>query len=142
MDTIESLIDNADSYYLWQKNIATSKTLKQLNETESYIRYTTDLPWPITDREAVVHTVKTINSEGTVLFNITGATTYLPKNTDFIRIERIIGKWELKPLESGKIEVTYQFKGDPAGAIPKWLINLLIVDGPYETLINLRKLVS
>jgi hypothetical protein len=34
--------------------------------------------------------------------------------------------------------VTYQLLVDPAGYVPAWIINLAVVDGPYETALHLR----
>ena len=64
----------------------------------------------------------------------------LAEKKDVVRIRNAEGKWIFEDLKNGHIRVTYQFYGDPEGNIPSWIINLFIVDGPYDTLINLRSM--
>lgn len=142
INTVEKLIENADGYPNWQANIATAKILKQINETTQYIYYTTDVPWPVTNRDAVIYSEKMTNTNGTITYNLLSKPDYMEEKKDFIRIKNAKGMWQLTPKEGNKIEVIYQFYGDPAGTIPGWLINLFIVDGPYTTMLNLKRKVE
>jgi hypothetical protein len=64
---------------------------------------------------------------------------YLPLQQGFVRVSRVKGFWQLKPYEGG-VEVVYQVHSDPGGSVPAWLANSFVVDAPFNTLINLRKL--
>lgn len=139
MKSLESLIENVSDYLHWQTNIATAKILKQVNETEQYIYYTTDLPWPMTDRDIVIFSKKTVNADGSIRYNFLSKPDYITGNDDFLRIKNAKGMWQLTPQGNDKIEIIYQFYGDPAGSIPGSIINMFIVDGPYNTLVNLKK---
>lgn len=142
MKTLESLIENVEDYPNWQENIATSSLLKRVNPNEKYVRYTTDLAWPISDRDAVVHSIKSVNRKGQIVFNMRGAPNYVKSTNSYIRVKNIIGKWQFTPRLNGKIEVLQQFKGDPGGNLPGWLINMLIVSGPFKTFSNIRDMVK
>ena len=48
-------------------------------------------------------------------------------------------QYELVPLDSNNIRVTYTLALDPGGDIPDWLINMTIVTGPYESTLKLQK---
>ena len=141
MKSLESIIENVSDYPNWQTNIATAKILKQENKTEQYIYYTTDLPWPMTDRDIVIFSEKTTNVDGTVRYNLLSKPDYIPSKDDFLRIKNAKGMWQLTP-QGNKIEIIYQFYGDPAGSIPSSIINMFIVDGPYSTLLNIKKKVG
>jgi hypothetical protein len=141
MKSLESLIENVSDYPNWQTNIATAKILKQVNKTEQYIYYTTDLPWPMTDRDVVIFSEKTVEVDGTVRYNILSKPDYITGTDDFLRIKNAKGIWQLTP-QGNKIEIIYQFYGDPAGSIPSSIINMFIVDGPYSTLLNMKKKVG
>jgi hypothetical protein len=52
------------------------------------------------------------------------------------------GSWEFIPLGNGTTKVYHNFGGDPGGKIPAWIVNMFLVDGPYKTMIGLRKLVE
>lgn len=142
MELLEKLIENVSDYPNWQTNIASAKMLKQINKTEQYIYYTTDVPWPITDRDIVIYSEKTVSADGSITYNLVSKPDYLEKKDDFLRIKNAKGKWQFTPQGNNKIEVIYQFYGDPAGSIPGWIINMFIVDGPYTTLTNLKKKVE
>ena len=139
MNSLESLIDKVSEYPDWQANITSAKVLKQVNKNEQTIYCTSDVPWPVKDRDIVLQSKKAVSEKGIVVYKITSLPDYIKEKEDFLRIRDANGKWQFVPKEGGKIEVTYQFYGDPAGSLPNWLINMFIVDGPYDTLINLKK---
>jgi hypothetical protein len=64
-----------------------------------------------------------------------------PVQNKFVRIDNASGFWLLCE-NNGKTTVTYQFFTDPKANFPDWVINLFIVDGPYKTLLNLKKKVK
>lgn len=140
MSSLTALIENINDYPSWQANIASAKLLKQVNQNEQYIYYTTDVPWPVTDRDIVIHSKKSVSSKGVVTYTLKSSPNYIKEKEEFLRIRDAKGGWQFIPKEGGKIKVVYQFYGDPAGSIPNWLINTFIVDGPHETLGKLRKL--
>lgn len=140
--TLETLIDKVNEYPDWQANIESSMVLKKVDQNAKYIYYTTDVPWPIKDRDIVLQSKKTVSENGTVVYEIFSSPDYIKEKEDFLRIRAAKGKWQLVPMEGDKIEITYQFYGDPAGNLPNWLINMFVVDGPFETLRNLKGLVE
>lgn len=140
MNTLEDLIEKVEDYPNWQENVTTSKLLKQLNPNEQYMHATTNIPWPIKDRDIVMHSKKTIQPNGIVTYTLKSKTEYLEKSDAFIRITDAKGFWEFAPKNEREIQITYQFYGDPAGNLPDWIINLFIVSGPYTTLMNIKNL--
>lgn len=57
------------------------------------------------------------------------------KNT--LRIQDLIGFWLIESLEN-KVKVTQQLYIDPEGSLPNFVINSLLVSGPYKTFLTLR----
>ena len=138
MGALESLIDKVSEYPDWQANVSSAKLLDQVNQNEQYIYTTTNVPWPATDRDIVLHSEKTVSEEGVVTYNIVSSPSYIEADEDFLRITDAEGVWQFIPNEKGEIEVVHQFYGDPGGSLPNWIINMFIVDGPYDTLTNLK----
>jgi ribosome-associated toxin RatA of RatAB toxin-antitoxin module len=59
-----------------------------------------------------------------------------------VRIKNMTGKWQLTPVENNKVKVVYEMNIDPGGKIPKWLVNAMLVDIPFNTLQKLRSIVK
>ena len=55
-----------------------------------------------------------------------------------VRMPTLKTRWEFEALASGT-RVTMRQHGDPGGRIPKWAINLVTVDIPFNTLRAFRK---
>ena len=140
MAVLEKAIEEVSKYPSWQENVTTASMLKQVDSTEMYMYYTTDIPWPLSDRDIVIHSKKTIAGNGTVTYAMKGVPDYIEKLDDFIRIPIANGVWEFTPVKESRIRIVFQFYGAPGGSIPDWLVNLFIVAGPYGTLKNLKTL--
>jgi hypothetical protein len=52
------------------------------------------------------------------------------------------GVWQFRPLGQGLVEVSMSGHADPGGHIPDFLINLMIKETPYRTLLGLRHVIS
>src|SRR5512140_266994 len=63
-----------------------------------------------------------------------------PVKEGIIRMTVYEGEWILEPREDGKKTfATHALFTDPAGAIPKWIVNMLASDGLKDLLKNVRK---
>lgn len=140
MSFLEALIENADKYKSWQENVNTSQLLEQVNPTDMYIYYTTELPWPISDRDVALFSRKTISDNGTVTYSMVCTPEYLKESEEFLRIKIARGVWKFTPVKNDQIQILFQFYGDPGGMLPDWIINLFLVSGPYGTLQNMKNL--
>jgi len=142
MELLENLIDKISEYPTWQANIATAKVLKQVNKETQYIYYTTSVPWPLTNRDVVLFSEKIVDIDGTITYNLTGKPDYIKEKVNFIRVKNIKSMCKIKPIGNNKIEITFESFGDPEGVIPDSIINMFMADSPYNTLVNLRKIVE
>ena len=140
MSSLVDLLEKVEEYPEWQANVASGKLLKRLNPKERFIHYTTDLPWPFDDRDIIVYCKKTVYKNGAVKYYMEARPDYMKEDEDYIRIRDGKGYWKFVPKENGQIKVIYHFYGDPAGSLPSSIVNLFIVDGPYETMENLQKI--
>jgi len=62
--------------------------------------------------------------------------------TKLVRIEVSESLYTLEPREDGTVKLTWTQLSDPAGALPKALVNSMIVTSPLSTLKNLREMVK
>ena len=140
LKSVMSVIADTSSYPRWLHNCKRATTIKRLGDNEIFNHIVTDMPWPVVDRDTVVHSIKTQNDtthQVTIQFIAKpGLLDKLPKT---VRITKMQGLWELTPLENGQLKIIYQMSIDPGGSIPKWLVNSMVVDIPFHTLNNLRR---
>ena len=127
----------------WVENCSKSKLLKRINSTETYTYSLSKAPWPVKDRDAIVHNVVS-QEKRTLVVTIkqTGKPDYIKAEKNITRVKRIEGFWKFTPQKGGNVEVVYQVLSDPGGEIPAWLVNASLVSQPYETLLEMQKMVK
>ena len=123
----------------WYPDIMESKTLKIINQVEKIIYYKIDVPWPADNRDMVLKlkVVRNRAKKETIIYmkSITG---YKNKVSGIVRIKKAYGFWKLT-ADGNKTKVHYQFLANPGGSLPTWIINMFIVDSPFNTIKALRK---
>ena len=143
LTTLVSVLDDTKAYTRLLHNCKSAQVIKETgsNQADKYI--VTDMPWPVKDRDMVVHSVLTQNKlTKQVVIAMKAAPNLVSINPKKVRIKNMTGRWILRPVNKTSTVVTYEMKVDPGGNIPKWLVNTMSVDVPYFTLENLRKLVK
>lgn len=135
---LENLVEKVENYPQWMSDVATCRQIKLVHADEAYVYSTSDAPWPIKDRDIVTKANCIKSKDGSLRYEFQTYPGKVEELEDYIRIKKAKGSWHFIPLDDGQIEITYQFYADPGGSIPTWLVNLFIVKGPYETLLNMR----
>lgn len=108
-----------------------------------YFHSVTDMPFPVSDRDAVVKSVWSVDRKtGAVYCRAKGLKTTFRQNKDIVRMPLLIIECTLAPKGEDKTEVIYQVLGDPGGELPSWLVNMLTSDYGIKTIAGLRKMVS
>jgi hypothetical protein len=102
-------------------------------ESVTYSAY--DLPWPLTDRDYVIHSHLKIDNEGNQIV-IELKSTEHPKapKTIGVRAELVRSLYKLVPRPGRTTEVTVEIQTDPKGDLPKWLVNVIQKGWPSNTL--------
>lgn len=139
LSSIVSLLNDWDTYPQWVYRCGKSSTLKRISDTEVMHYQTVEAPWPVDSRDFVVN-VKLTQDAVTKVVSIvsTCKPTYIPKVKDYVRITEFRASWTLIPQKDGTIQVIYQLLVNPGGYVPAWLVNLAVIDGPYETTLHFR----
>lgn len=135
-----SLVGDPRNLDWWGEDVKNIRVLAY--EKDKLIRYyfVYDVPWPFTDRDLVaeVHLTKdTITGTKTVfskqLLNV------VPQNAEMVRVTDFWQKWTIRPLKNGMVHVVLEGFIDPAGDVPAWLYNMVIIDIPVRLLKDIRK---
>ncbi|OEF87890.1 START domain-containing protein [Vibrio splendidus] len=127
----------------WVENIDEMEEIKHFSDAHTITKTYTKAPWPVSDREAIVENV--ISQEpNTLIVTIEqhGKPNYLPNNKKVIRVAKLESRWVLTPIDKETTHISYQVLSDPGGSIPSWLINMVAVSQPYNTLLGLSKILN
>jgi hypothetical protein len=134
VNSLLALIKDFGAYHLWIDNYKMAKQIKKVSEDEYYFYLEIATPWPVTNRDIVVHLKFKKNTDGSVIVAMNGLPDYMDKNEKLIRMPKLKGFWKLTPKEDGKTEVICQVHAEPGGSVPDWLANSMMTDGPFNTM--------
>ena len=138
-----ALVDDISTCPQWIDTCVEGRLLKRMSPAETYTHTINNAPWPVKDRDAVVHNRVSQDPENrNVTIHITGVPDYIPSRKGLVRVKMIKGFWKFMPMGNGLVEVVYQVHNDPGGGLPSWLVNSVVVTQPYNTLLNMKKMVS
>jgi hypothetical protein len=140
-----AVLNDYEAYPRWLHFVDSAEEIGRESELLRYLRFTTLLPWPLANREAVLRAdVREIRSQDAqrVEVLLSNAPQHLPPNDDYIRFPEMQGIFGVSDLGHDTVEITYQLVLDPGGYIPAWLANILLRDAPYFTLDRLRRIVK
>lgn len=139
LTSLVALLDDREAGSSWIKDNKESTLIEKVSSELSYSYNVTAAPWPVKDRDMVIKSVTTQDADSLVVRVALNAEQGVKDvQKDRVRVTQMNGHWEFKPLENGVVQVTYQVHADPAGKLPNWLINSLVVDMPYHTLKNMQ----
>lgn len=139
--SFEALMNDYAAIPRWMHFISSGTELSRREYLDRTLRFTTELPWPLSDRDVVAHmVVEQVSAYALKIhaFNDPRA----PLDPDYLRIPQLNGLLEFQfHPQAREVEVTYQIVLDPGGNVPAWAANIVLKDTPYFTLLKLRRIV-
>lgn len=142
LDDFKDIVMNVEDYPDVYSNVETARLL-EASDTSLIYYMTTDVPWPLKDRDAIISVKLRRNTEKDLLeISVSALPGYLEEKRGYVRIRKTQGKWNVKHLNDGTLKVRLQMHAEPSGSIPSWLANRFIVDGPYEDFSNIREILK
>ncbi|MCD8521360.1 MAG: START domain-containing protein [Saccharospirillaceae bacterium] len=143
LSALVALIEDNKAGPQWIHHCRALEVIEQISDYERLFYMVTEAPWPVKDRDSVIYSVLTQDkADGTVHIDMQVRNQVFPASDEFIRITDMQGFWEFQPQDNGWVRVIYQVHADPAGGIPAWLANSMVVETPYYTLKNMRKMIT
>lgn len=123
----------------WVYHSTENVLIKQISPLELIYYSRVDVPWPVEDRDYVVH-IEVEQDPGTKVITVNSPCIpgYVAEKKDIVRISHTVGKWTITPLGKNQVRAEYMLEVDPMGNIPAWLTNLFATKGPLETFRNLK----
>lgn len=134
LGSVVKLLLDVDAYPQWIYNCVHVKRIKKIGDTVSYSYQLFDVPWPVSDRD-VVAVGRTTQDAKTKIVTVKSEVVngMMPEVDDVVRIKKFSSTYVLVPKANGEVEVNFELGTEPGGIVPAWLVNLVIVQGPFHT---------
>jgi START domain len=140
-DKLIAVLTNVDHLKDWVYNTKTSYLIKRISPYELYYYTETSIPWPMTNRDAVVHLKVTKDSlQRFVRVSAVSEPLFIPEREDKIRIPRSNVSWHVTMPTKNSVSIVYVFEADPGGNLPGWVVNSFADKAPYESFKKLSEI--
>jgi hypothetical protein len=142
LKNILNLLTDFRNYPKWLFGNRNTILFENKNNIE-FIYYTIiKSPKPVEDRDLIVEfkIVEATNSK--ILIKTGTLPNYVNEKPGIVRVKQFVGTWELNKINDNETLVITQCHTEPGGNIPAWIINYMIIAGPYETLENMKKMLK
>jgi hypothetical protein len=139
-EKIFALIEDVNNTDWWDKNLSKIKVLNYEKNKSAKYYLVYNLPWPVTDRDLCIDvsvTLDTITGERKITAE--AVTGFIAERNDMVRIKDYRQTWTVMPAGKEISHVELEGYIDPAGSIPEWISNLLIVDSPFKAISGVRE---
>lgn len=136
-----NLLNDIERAPQWIDSCISVVLLSGKDDKYKLVLSTFSAPWPLNNREMLTKSLTTIQDQQ-IIIDIMDAGQTLPLQKNTVRMTEIQGQWTIKILEEGVIEIRYQGSGNPAGNIPMWLANKVLIDSTFNTFTKLSRLVT
>ena len=142
-DKLIAILKNVSGQKDWVYQNKISYILKQVNPYEFFYYTEASLPWPMSNRDAVVHLKMNRDSLNRFL-KITSVSVpdYISDKSGKVRVTRSTISWNVTIPATNKINIIYIFEAEPGGSIPAWVANAFVEKGPFETFKKLAELLK
>ncbi len=135
-----ALLTNVSQFNTWIYNNKSSNLLKQ-NTPLDFIYYSeTHMPWPLSNRDAVIHVqIKTDSLPRFLTISGKGEPDLFPRIVSRVRVPHYKASWKVTMPTAKTIQISYLLEIDPGGSIPAWIANSFADKGPYGTFSNMAE---
>ena len=142
-DKLIAILTNVDHLKDWVYNTKSSYLIKKITPYDLYYYTETSIPWPMENRDAVVHLkVMKDSLQRFVRVSAVSEPLFIPEREDKIRIPRSNITWHVTMPTKNTVSIVYVFEADPGGNLPAWVVNSFADKGPYESFKNLSELLK
>ena len=135
LSSLVALIVDAEACPRWADRCAESFVVEQVSDVEAFVYTHNDMPFPVKDRDVVAHVNWTQDADTLVVEMSSQAVLGRYEEVrGRLRLQDANAKWRFEPLADGQVRVINEAHIDPGSSLPGWVINMLLVDAPFETM--------
>lgn len=139
LQTLVGALTDYGNYKNWIYSTTDSYTITKVSDLENTVYQYIDAPWPLSDRDVCMRIKVTQDPKSlTVTIDSKSENTLKEYIGGVVRVPYNYAHWDIVPIAKNKLSCTYFLKTNPGGAIPAWIANMFITDGPYESILKLK----
>lgn len=139
IDHVALVMGDGESCGEWRAMCKSSEVLDGASDTERYVYMVLDMPWPVADRDMVIHSIADIDvAAKTVTVQLQSASSERPEQ-DYVRAITN-GQYQIKALAEEQVELTYIIHTDLGGDLSAELINPRVAATTYDDIKRLQTL--
>lgn len=133
-EKLRAVISDVEGMTDWVFKSSSCKVLETYSPLDFLYVVVTEMPWPMSDRESVIHLhFHTDSLPESMTIIGTEAENPIPETPDLIRVSNYKAIWKVTMPEEDKVSIEYILELNPGGGIPPWMANIMVEKGPYET---------
>jgi hypothetical protein len=143
LDQLAQFVLDAPNYTHWQYNTIEATTIKRISDSEQIYHTVIEAPWPVIDRDMVVHIKSKRDQDNHRLIITTESeANILPEKVGYVRVPSSHGKWIVIQKNKQQLQVKFTMQIDPGGSVPVWLVNWVCAEAPYQSFKNLKTILE
>ncbi len=153
VNSLLAVMSHAEACPQWVHNCEVSFLVHDNGVRDRYVYQSYDLMFPVGKRDYLFYASLTQDpGTGTVTINMEATPMHCRNNpaarcktinqSDNIMIQKSRGFYRLEPMPDGSTLVTWEQFTDPAGDLPIWIVNQLVLNVPFMTLKGLQDVVK
>ncbi len=140
--TLERLISfvlDIPNYTQWQYNTVEAKVIRKISDSEQIYRTVIEAPWPVTNRDMVVHIrMKYDPEKKSTIITTDSENGLIAERKELVRVPSSHAEWSVKQKNERRLEIKYTMQIDPGGSVPAWLVNWVCAQAPYQSFKKLK----
>jgi hypothetical protein len=138
METIVAVLGDGEGCNQWRELCQSSRVLKTLPDSQRTIYMVLNMPWPLADRDMVIHSRTTLDNENKAFtVNFTSAQDSYPMQ-EYIRAISS-GRYHIRPTSQQQVEFSMVMHTELGGNLSPSIINDRLVK---NTLADVTRLVA
>lgn len=140
LNNIMAVMANPNSCVEWVHGCTVSYGFDELSFNQRHAYSVNDLPWPFRDRDYVLE-INTSNDPETGLIEMRmyAVDGKKPASDDKVRVEAAETIYFFRAIDDETTEMVWLQHTEPAGSLPSWLVNALIIDIPLNSILALEE---
>ena len=136
-EAVKEVILDYPNYPAWYENYKSGTILSDQKSAELIVKFIINAPFPIKDRDSV-NQVFINQMDNFITIRLESRPHLVAQTKGQVRMSISSGEWKL--IKTGnQTEVSLTYHADPEIPMPSWIANRYVVQGPANSLLNLKK---
>lgn len=135
INNVMSVMANPHSCTEWVHGCTISYGFDEADFNKRYAYSVNDLPWPVKDRDYVLEiNTSSLPGSSQIMMEMHAVKGRKPVDDDYVRTTVAQTIYIFTPTEDNKTHMLWLQHTEPAGVLPSWLVNNLLVDIPFKSI--------